>query len=156
MEKAAAKVYEELFVPALFAPWADRVADAARLRPGISVLDVACGTGVLARAVARRVEPGGRVTGLDPSDGMLAVAAERAPGLAWQKGVAESLPFPDKSFDAVVSQFGLMFFADRAGALREMWRVLRPGGRLALAVWGPLEATPAYVGLVALLARLFG
>ena len=156
LDVAAAKAYEELFVPAMFAAWAERVADAAQLRPGFSVLDVACGTGVLARAAAARVAPGGRVTGVDPSDGMRAVAAQRAPGLAWEKGVAESLPFPAGSFDAVLSQFGLMFFADRARGLSEMWRVLRPGGRLVVAVWGALEATPAYVAFIALLARLFG
>ena len=156
LDVAAATAYEELFVPALFEAWAERVADAAHLREGDRVLDVACGTGVLARAAAKRVAPGGRVTGLDPSDGMLAVAARRAPALTWRKGVAESLPFPDASLDAVVSQFGLMFFADRAGALREMLRVLRPGGRLAVAVWAALETCPAYVAFIALLARLFG
>ena len=156
LDVAAATAYEELFVPALFAAWAERVADAAGLREGDRVLDVACGTGVLARAAAKRVAPGGSVTGLDPSDGMLAVAARRAPELTWRKGVAESLPFPDASLEAVVSQFGLMFFSDRAGALREMLRVLRPGGRLAVAVWAALETCPAYVAFIAVLARLFG
>ena len=80
LDVAAATAYEELFVPALFAAWAERVADAAHLREGERVLDVACGTGVLARAAAKRVAPGGSVTGLDSSDGMLAVAARRAPG----------------------------------------------------------------------------
>ena len=152
----AAEVYETFFVPALFAPWAPRVADAALLAPGQKVLDVACGTGVLAREAALRVAPDGTVTGLDRNEGMLAVARRAAPGLDWRSGVAEALPFPDRAFDAVVSQFGLMFFADRVTALREMWRVLPPGGRLAVAVWDTLERSPGYAAMVALLRRLFG
>ncbi len=124
----AAAVYEEFFVPALFQEWAYRVADAVPLRPGDRVLDVACGTGVLARAVAARVSPGGSVAGLDMNPGMLTVAGRVAPAIAWRQGAAESLPYADASFDAVVSQFGLMFFADRQTALREMMRVLAPGG----------------------------
>ncbi len=155
LDLAAATTYEELFVPAMFAPWAERVAAAARLGAGDRVLDVACGTGVLARAALARVG-GGSVTGLDASAGMLAVAARRAPKVTWREGLAESLPFPDASFDAVASQFGLMFFTDRVAALREMWRVLRPGGRLAVAVWDGLDHTPAYVDFVALLSLLFG
>lgn len=151
-----ANAYEALFVPALFAQWTPLVADAAHIQPGQRVLDVACGTGVLAREVLSRVGPGGQVAGLDPSPGMLAVAARRAPGVEWREGVAESLPFPDRSFDAVVSQFGLMFFADRAQALREMLRVLAPGGRLAVAVWDSVENMPAYAQEAALLERTAG
>lgn len=152
----AARAYEALFVPALFAPWTAQVADAARLEPGQRVLDVACGTGVLAREAYSRVAPTGQVAGVDPNVGMLTVAAELAPGVAWRPGLAEALPFADKSFDAVVSQFGLMFFTDRLGALREMLRVLRPGGRLAIAVWDSLANNPAYAAEVDLLARLAG
>jgi ubiquinone/menaquinone biosynthesis C-methylase UbiE len=93
------------------------------------VLDVACGTGVLAREAARRVGANGLVAGLDPEPGMLAVAAQLAPAIEWRQGVADSLPYDDDSFDAVVSQFGLMFFPDRPAALREMRRVLVPDGR---------------------------
>jgi ubiquinone/menaquinone biosynthesis C-methylase UbiE len=98
------------------------------------VLDVACGTGVVAREAARRVGPAGAVAGLDRNEGMLAVARRMAPGIAWRHGLAEALPFPDGAFDAVICQFGLMFFEDRGKALGEMWRALRPGGRLAVAV----------------------
>ena len=152
----AAKSYEALFVPALFAPWAPRVAESAQLRPGQRVLDVACGTGVLAREALVRTAPGGAVAGLDPNAGMLAVARALAPAIDWRQGVAESLPFPAGGFDAVVSQFGLMFFDDRARALREMLRVLRPGGRLAVAVWDALEHVPAYAALVDVLERVAG
>jgi ubiquinone/menaquinone biosynthesis C-methylase UbiE len=154
--RSAADVYEEFFVPALFEEWAPRVAKAAQLSPGQKALDVACGTGVLAREAMRCVQPGGSVTGLDRNDIMLTVARRVAPRIEWQSGRAESLPFADGSFDAVVSQFGLMFFEDRAAALREMWRVLKPGGRLAVSVWDALENSPGYADMVALLKRLFG
>ena len=152
----AATAYESLFVPALFQQWTASMADAARIQAGQRVLDVACGTGVLARHVARRVGTGGTVTGLDPSPGMLAVAQRHAPAVDWRRGTAESLPFDAHSFDAVVSQFGLMFFADRTQAVREMMRVLVPGGRLAVAVWDSLERNPAYAAEVDLLTRVAG
>lgn len=152
----AATAYQEFFVPALFQEWAPWVVAAANLQPGQRVLDVACGTGVLARVAAACVGAGGAVCGLDANPGMLAVAARLAPDIDWREGMAEALPYPDQSFDAVVSQFGLMFFGDRLQALREMLRVLVPGGRLAVAVWDSLEHTPAYADEVALLARLAG
>jgi SAM-dependent methyltransferase len=152
----AAHAYEALFVPALFGQWAPKVAEAAQVQPGQRVLDVACGTGVLAREVASRIGSVGRVVGIDPSPGMVAVAKQLAPDIEWREGVAESLPFPDQSFDAVVSQFGLMFFTDRRQALREMLRVLAPRGRLAVAVWDSLDNIPAYASEVALLERMAG
>lgn len=152
----AAGAYEALFVPALFGPWAPKVADAAGIRPGQRVLDVACGTGVLGREVASRVGSAGGVTGIDPNPGMDAVAKRIAPAVEWREGVAESLPFPDRTFDAVVSQFGLMFFTNRRQALREMLRVLKPGGRLVVAVWDALDRMPAYASEVALLEQIAG
>jgi SAM-dependent methyltransferase len=152
----AANAYEALFVPALFGQWAPKVADAVQIQPGQRVLDVACGTGILAREVTRRMGSSGRVAGIDPSPGMIAVAKQLAPAVEWREGVAESLPFPDQSFDAVVSQFGLMFFTDRRKALREMLRVLTPGGRLAVAVWDSLNNIPAYASEVALLEQTAG
>ena len=154
--RSAAEIYDEFFVPALFEQFAAPMAEAAGLAPGQTVLDVACGTGVLAREAARRVAPGGMVTGLDRNEGMLAAARAKAPTIEWRQGMAESLPFPDATFDAVVSQFALMFFEDRAQALREMARVTRPGGRIAVAVWAPLETSPGYADMVTLLERLFG
>lgn len=154
--RSAADVYEEFFVPALFQQWVEHVEQAAQLAPGQMVLDVACGTGVLAREAARQVTSAGSVVGLDRNEGMLAVARREAPAIDWRQGMAETLPFQDNSFDAVVSQFGLMFFEDRPAALKEMWRVLRPDGRLVVAVWDVLDHSPGYAAMTALLQRLFG
>jgi len=153
---AAATAYEEFLVPALFGEWGPRLAEAARLAPGEAVLDVGCGTGVAARAAAQVVGSSGRVTGIDPNPGMLVVARRIAPAIEWREGAAETLPFPDASFDAVVSQFALVFFPDRAKAIAEMWRVLAPGGRLAVAVWASLDDTPAYAAEVHVLQRVAG
>ncbi|MDF0666219.1 MAG: methyltransferase domain-containing protein [Nitrospira sp.] len=152
----AANSYEALFVPALFGQWAPKSADAVHIKPGQRVLDVACGTGILAREAASRVGSTGYVVGIDSNPGMVAVARQLAPAIEWQEGIAESLPFPDRSFDAVVNQFGLMFFRDRRQALREMLRVLVPGGRLAVAIWDSLDNIPAYAAEVALLEQIAG
>ena len=152
----AARAYESLHVPALFAQWTARILDRVGLAAGQRVLDVACGTGVLARAAKARVGETGLVAGVDPDAGMLAVARELAPAIEWRQGTAESLPYEDGSFDAVVSQFGLMFFRDRSRALREMLRVLAPGGRLGVAVWDSLHNSAAYPEEVDLLERVAG
>jgi SAM-dependent methyltransferase len=154
--RSAAEIYEAFFVPALFQQWPPQVAKAAGLAPGQRVLDIACGTGVLAREAARQVQPGGAVTGLDRNPGMLAVARRAAPEIEWQEGLAEQLPFRDGTFDRVLCQFGLMFFEDQAGALKEMRRVLRPGGALAVAVWDAIDRSPGYAAMADLLERLFG
>lgn len=153
---SAADVYEKFFVPALFQEWTAPVADAAGIGQRQRVLDVACGTGVLARAIAERVGAEGSVVGIDLNEGMLAVARRKSPAIEWRQGRAEALPFDNESFDGVVSQFGLMFFEDRTAALHEMWRVLRAGGGLAAAVWDSLDRTPGYAAATALLQRLFG
>lgn len=152
----AAEVYEELFVPALFEPWAKRVAKAAGIAPGHDVLDVGCGTGVLTREAARRAWPGGSVMGLDLNPGMLAVARSKEPKITWKEGRAEELPFPDETFDAVVSQFSLMFFEHRPQAIEEMWRVLRPRGEVAVAVWDSLDRSPGYHELAGFLEETLG
>lgn len=152
---AAARAYEALFVPALFGQWASRVVDAANVVAGHRVLDVACGTGVLAREASVRAGPTGYVAGLDPNVGMLAVATELSPSVDWRQGTAESIPFADASFDAVASQFGLTFM-ERDRAIREMLRVLKPSGHLAVAVWDAVENIPAYAAEIALLERIAG
>lgn len=151
-----AEVYDEQFVPALFAPFGRVVATVAEFGPGARVLDVGCGTGALTVAVAERAGAGGEVIGLDPNPQMLAVARRKPGAVQWVDGRAEALPFPDRHFDAVVSQFAMMFFGDRIQALREMRRVLRPGGSLTVAVCGAVEQSPGYGRLAQLLQRLFG
>lgn len=153
---SAAEIYETFFVPALFGDWPPRVLDATGVQAGDAVLDVACGTGVLAREASRIVGPGGSVVGIDVNEGMLDVARQKAPAVDWRLGPAESLPFPDAAFDRVVSQFGLMFFDDPTRAIAEMDRVLRPGGAIAVAVWDTLEATPGYAVMAGILEELFG
>ncbi len=143
-----AETYERYMVPTLFAPWASRLVQSANPKPGERVLDLACGTGIVARRVAPRVGAEGAVTGLDLNAHMLAVArasAERE-GLAveWREGRAEQLSFPNGSFDLVLCQFALMFFADRSAALAEAHRVLTNGGRVVLNVWQSLDRHPFY------------
>ena len=152
----AAEIYEAFFVPALFQEWADKVLDLTTIRAGHNVLDVACGTGILARTAKDRVGTSGSVIGLDINEGMLAVAKSKAPGIEWRQGAAENQPIDSNSFDAVVSQFGLMFFEDRHKAIQEIYRVVKPGGSMTVAVWDSLENTPGYAAMVALLQRLFG
>ncbi len=151
-----AGIYESQFVPALFSQWAPRILDAAGVGDGDSILDVATGTGIVARTAAARVGDTGSVTGYDLNATMLAVAEKIAPELTWLNGPAESMPFDDGQFDAVTCQFGLMFFDNRQSALMEMYRVLKKGGRLAVAVWDSLECTPAYEKFVALLDDIIG
>ena len=152
----AAELYEQFFVPALFDQWPDRLLDLAGVGVGDRVLDIACGTGVLARAARSRVTPTGSVTGLDINEGMLTVATRTDPGVTWVPGRAEELPIPDATFDHVFSQFGLMFFSEPRTAVAEMARVARPGGRVCVATWAALAESPGYTALVELLEELFG
>lgn len=149
---SAAEVYEEFFLPALFAQWPGQILDAVGVGSGDRVLDVGCGTGVLGRAAKSRHA---QVTGIDPNEGMLALA-RRTADIDWVPGSAEELPFDDDSFDFVISQFSMMFHDDRARSVREMRRVLRPKGSLAVATWSSLGKTPGYRAMVDLLQELFG
>jgi len=154
----AAEIYEQHMVPAIFARWAPDLVDAAGVRPGERVLDVACGTGAVTRVLAERVGAGGTVVALDINPGMLAAArvAVPRPNVEWQEGSAVKMPLPDAAFDSVVCQQGLQFFPDRPAALSEMRRVLEPGGRLALACWRSIEHMPGYLALEQALARRIG
>jgi ubiquinone/menaquinone biosynthesis C-methylase UbiE len=154
-----AETYESYMGPALFAPWASYLVQSANPQPGERVLDVACGTGIVARRVALHVELNGTITGLDLNPNMLTVAraAAKREGLAieWHEGRAEKLPFPDGSFDLALCQFALMFFDDLRAALAEMHRVLTSDGRLLLSVWQGIERHPFYQTLhEAIQARL--
>ncbi len=153
---AAGRGYEALFVPALFGAWTKHLVDGARIREGSHVLDVACGTGVLARSALARAGANGRVVGADPAPGMLAVASEIEPAIDWVLCAAEALDVEDETFDSVISQFGMMFFHDRQKAADEMFRALRPGGALAIAVWRSVEHNPAYADIISVLEEHVG
>jgi SAM-dependent methyltransferase len=152
----AGRGYESLFVPALFEQWTTHLIEGAAIREGSHVLDIACGTGVLARKALSRTGPGGRVVGVDPAPGMLAAANEIEPGIDWILCSAEALELDDESFDCVVSQFGMMFFQDRQKSVEEMFRVLRPGGSLAIAIWNSVEQNPAYADIITVLQEQVG
>lgn len=156
VSKSAAQIYDDFFVPALFGAWAGPLCDAADIRPGQTVLDVACGTGCTTREAASRVGPDGRTIGLDRNTDMLSLARKRAADIEWVEARAEALPFDDGTFGSVLCQFGLMFFEDKAAALAEMRRVHRPGGRIALTVWDEAGASPGYAAMIALIDEMFG
>lgn len=142
-------LYERFFVPAIGAPLAADLVRVAALRPGERVLDVACGTGVVARLASQQVGATGSVAGLDVNPGMLAVARSSTPpgmAIAWHEATAEAMPLPDASFDAVLCQMGLQFMADKHAALGEMRRVLSRAGRLSVNVPGP---TPSLFTIMA-------
>lgn len=147
----AGRGYESLFVPALFEAWTKHLIAGASIREGSYVLDVACGTGVLARSALARAGTNGRVTGVDPAPGMLAAAKEIEPGIDWVLCGAEALEVDDETIDCVISQFGMMFFQDRQKSTDEMFRVMKPGGSLAIAVWRSVEHNPAYGDIISVL-----
>jgi ubiquinone/menaquinone biosynthesis C-methylase UbiE len=142
-----AQMYENFFVPAMFMPFAPDLIEQVAPQAGERVLDVACGTGAIARQLPPLVGPDGAVAGVDISPEMLEVArsisAGSAPAIDWTEGGAEDLPFDDESFDAVLCQQGLQFVGDRQTVLSEMYRVLAPGGRVGITVWQGVERQPA-------------
>ncbi|MFQ5915095.1 MAG: methyltransferase domain-containing protein [Nitrospinota bacterium] len=153
----APEAYERCLVPAVLGPLAADLVELASLQPGERVLDVACGTGAVARLAAQRVGARGRLMGLDLNSGMLAVARSlpASPGapVQWLRGDALALPSKDEAFDVVLCQQGLQYFPDRPAALREMYRTLAPGGRLALSVARSLQFNPVHALLVEALER---
>lgn len=160
---SAPEVHERELVPAVFGVWAPILVDPAQPRRGERVVDVACGTGIVARIAAARVGPTGAVVGVDLNPGMLTIArsvvstdSRSAGPLHWQEASADKLPFPDGSFDVAYCQLGLQFFADRAAALREMRRILGAEGRLALMVWRGIHESSGFAVLAEALERHIG
>ncbi|MDR8394306.1 class I SAM-dependent methyltransferase [Aliifodinibius sp. S!AR15-10] len=147
-----AESYQKYLVPAMFKECSEQLVSHAGITPGQRVLDIACGTGILARTAAKQVGENGSVVGLDMNPGMLSVARQLAPDLEWQQGIAEELPFEDNSFDITFCQFSLMFFQDKQTAIREMLRILTSQGRLYIAVFNSLEHIPAYQQLLSIYA----
>lgn len=158
LEGCAAELYQRYLVPAITTMWAEDLVDRARPGPGEAVLDIACGTGVVTRLAAKRVGDG-QVTGLDLNPAMLAIArdmpVEGAP-IKWIEGNALDLPFTPDSFDVVLCQLGLQFFPDQQKGLREMRRVLKNFGRVALSVYSPIERTPGANAFVLALDQVLG
>ncbi|HVL06434.1 MAG TPA: methyltransferase domain-containing protein [Acidimicrobiales bacterium] len=145
-----ARAYQEYFGPAIFEPLAVQVLAVAPPRTGDRVLEVACGTGILARRLAGTAGANGRITGVDVNPAMLDVArtlaASGAP-VEYRQGDGTALDLPRATFDAVYCQQGLQFFPDRAAGAREMRRVLRDGGRAVVATWRGLDHHPLYAAL---------
>jgi len=138
-----AEMNERWLVGPLFRPWAELMLDAMGLSAGDHVLDIACGTGIVARVARERLGDTGHLVGIDISPEMLAIARRAAPGIDWREGNASALPLRDgEQFDVVVCQQGLQFFPDKIAAAMQMRRALTKGGRLAVATWRPDEEIP--------------
>lgn len=136
-------MYEQWLVGPLFRPWAEAILEDVALARGRRVLDIACGTGIVARLAKERLGDSGCVVGVDLNPQMLAVARSVAPGIDWREGSATALPLRDgEQFDAVICQQGLQFFPDKPAAARQMRNALVPGGRLAVATWRPTAEIP--------------
>jgi len=146
----AAERYERVVARYILGPWVRVLIDAAGLSKEERVLDLACGTGVVARAAVERVGPDGQVVGVDLNPGMIAVAqtlpAPAGAAIEWIACSALDLKLPDAGFDVVLCQQGLQFFPDKPLAMREMRRVLAPGGRMALSVWNSVGRYNSAVG----------
>ncbi|WP_137390367.1 class I SAM-dependent methyltransferase [Rhodoligotrophos defluvii] len=155
-----AEVYEHYLGPAIADPWTRVLLKYASPRRGESVLDLACGTGSVARQVAPMVGVAGRIVAIDISAAMLAVArALPAPAgapIEWCEGDARRLELPDGIIDLALCQQGVQFFSDRAAAVAEMRRVLTDGGRAIISVWQALERHPVFEALFDATARHLG
>jgi ubiquinone/menaquinone biosynthesis C-methylase UbiE len=137
------EMYERWLVGPLFRPFAEMMIHDLDLSPGESVLDIACGTGIVARVAKDRVGERGRVVGVDVSADMLSVARSIAPGIEFREGRAEALPLSEKEkFDAIVCHQGFQFFGDKAAAAAQMRQALKEGGKLAVAAWRSDEESP--------------
>jgi SAM-dependent methyltransferase len=150
------QLHEDILVPAIYAQWAHRVVELAEINLGSTVLEVACGTGVLAREAQLETGLKGRVTGLDYSEKMLDVARRKSSMVEWLRGDASDLPFKMNHFDRVMCQFSLTSIANRVHTIKEMLRVCRPNGLIVLAVWSSLEHTNAYKILIEMVRKHVG
>lgn len=154
---ADAETYDSYLVPAIFEPWSRELIKRAQVWNGDRVLDVACGTGIVACRIAGT---GAKVTGLDLDAARLEVARRRAAEegvpVTWREGSAEALPFRAPAFELVTCQQGLQFMTDRARALKEMRRVLLPGGRAVIACWAPIEQQGPFAAIDEVAAKHTG
>lgn len=159
IDTRAAEAREKHLEP-IFGPWAQEAVDRAAPRPGEHILDVGCGTGPATRIAARRVAPSGRVVGLDLDPVRLALArslaAQDGLDIEWFEGSALDLPFAAGSFDVVLCCLTLQFLPDREQGLRELHRVLKPGGRVVASVWRAVEHCPGYHAFSQAMAKMSG
>jgi ubiquinone/menaquinone biosynthesis C-methylase UbiE len=157
-DTTVAQAYEQHLVPTLNTFLARETVHAARLAAGDRVLDVACGTGIVARLAAEHVSPGGHIAGVDLDAGMVALARSLEPtipgvSIEWHCASAQEMPFPDGSFDRAFCLQGLQYFPDAGAALAEIRRLLRKGGGFAAAVWTSLEDCKGQLALARALER---
>ena len=151
------QMYERWLAGPLFRPWAEMAVEEVALSPGDRVLDVACGTGIVARVARERLGDAGRVVGIDLSPDMLDVARALDPGIDWREGNASALPLQEgERFDVVVCQQGLQFFPDKPAAAAQMRRALAEGGRLAVSTWRSDEEIPFFRDLRRVAERHLG
>jgi ubiquinone/menaquinone biosynthesis C-methylase UbiE len=152
-----AEIYESVLVGPLFRPFAEELIARLQSRNGDSLIDVACGTGIVARIGREKLGPGARIAGVDVAPPMLAVARNGDATIDWREGNAASLPVGDgETFSLLTCHQGLQFFPDKAGAARQMRRVLAPGGRVAIACWGSLQDIPVDLELNDIAERHLG
>jgi ubiquinone/menaquinone biosynthesis C-methylase UbiE len=138
-------MYERWLAGPLFRPWAEMTLEEVALSPGDRVLDIACGTGIVARVARERLGDAGAVVGIDVSPDMLAVARTAGPDIDWREGNANALPLHEtEQFNVVVCQQGLQFFPDKPAAAAQMRRALANGGRLAVSTWRSDDEIPFF------------
>jgi ubiquinone/menaquinone biosynthesis C-methylase UbiE len=150
---APADAYQRHLVPLLFEPWGRDLVALGAPQPGERVLDLACGTGIVARLAAERVSPSGAVTGVDVNPDMLDVARRADPRIAWVLAGAEATDLPEGAFDVGFCQQGLQFVPDRPAAVRELHRVIAPAGRIAVSTWCD-PSSPGYAPFWPVFRRL--
>lgn len=150
------ELYERWLVGPLFVPFAEALVDRLAPAPGDRVVDLACGTGIVARLAHQRLAGQGQVIAVDVSPHMLAVGRAIEPGIDWREGNASALPVDSASVEILFCHQGFQFFPDKLDAAREMRRVLVPDGRLGLATWRPLEESPVFREVDALAERHLG
>lgn len=151
------EMYERWLVGPLFRPFAEMTLDELRLSPTDRVLDIACGTGIVARVAKERLGDAGHVVGVDLSPDMLTVARAAAPSIDWREGNANALPLREgEQFDVVICQQGLQFFPDKPAAAAEMRRAVATGGRLAVTTWRSDGEVPFFRDLRVIAERHVG
>jgi ubiquinone/menaquinone biosynthesis C-methylase UbiE len=151
------EIYERVLVGPLFRPFAEQLVARLALRPGDRLIDVAAGTGIVARIARERLGPEARIVGVDVAPAMLAVARAVDPTIDWRAGNAASLPVAAaEQFTVLTCHQGLQFMPDKAAAIREMRRALAPGGRVGIATWRSLQELPRMLELNAIAERHVG